>query len=217
MAEANSQGIKNLGKRVEIIEEVLASAASGDFTAEIPIAMEETDELTSVETGINLLIADLGEEVLKSQKRADELQEKLDLIDKQRKAIEELSTPIIKIWDQVLVLPLIGALDTRRSQKLTENLLTEISATQSKVAILDITGVPTVDSAVANHILKTISSVKLLGAKCVVTGIRPEVAQTIVHLGVDLTEVETLSNLSEGLKWAFNHMLFKIVKNKKDS
>jgi rsbT co-antagonist protein RsbR len=217
MADANAKGIKNLERRVEMIEEVLASAAGGDFAAEIPIAMEEADELTSVETGINLLIADLGEEVLKSQNRADKLQEQLDLIEKQRRAIEELSTPIIKIWDQVLVLPLIGALDTRRSQKLTENLLTEISATQSKVAILDITGVPTVDSAVANHILKTIASVKLLGAQCVVTGIRPEVAQTIVHLGVDLTDVETLSNLSDGLKWAFNHMNFKITWNKKDS
>ncbi|MBD3285315.1 STAS domain-containing protein, partial [candidate division WOR-3 bacterium] len=175
MAEArksSSVGIKNMESRIEAIEEVLAAAAGGDFEAEIPIAMEEADVLTSVETGINLLISDLGDEVLQSQKRADELQEKLDLIEKQRQAIEELSTPIIKIWDQVLVLPLIGALDTRRSQKLTESLLTEISGTQSKIAIMDITGVPTVDSAVANHILKTVASVKLLGAECVITGIR---------------------------------------------
>ncbi|MBN2379331.1 STAS domain-containing protein [candidate division WOR-3 bacterium] len=199
-------GVKNMEKRIETIEEVLAAAAGGDFSAEIPIAMEDADVLTSVETGINLLISDLGDEVRQSQARADELQEKLDLIEKQREAIEELSTPIIKIWDQVLVLPLIGALDTRRSQKLTENLLTEISGTQSKVAIMDITGVPTVDSAVANHILKTVASVKLLGAECIITGIRPDVAQTIVHLGVDLTDVETLSNLSEGLKWAFNNL-----------
>lgn len=198
--------LKNLDSRIEIIEEVLAAAAGGDFNAQIEIDMDEADVLTSVETGINLLISDLGEEVRQSQQRADDLQDKLDLIEKQRQAIEELSTPIIKIWDQVLVLPLIGALDTRRSQNLTENLLTEIAATQSKIAILDITGVPTVDSAVANHLIKTVASVKLLGAQCVVTGIRPEVAQTIVHLGVDLTEVQTLANLSEGLKWAFTQL-----------
>jgi rsbT co-antagonist protein RsbR len=213
-SKSKSESIKGLEKRIETIEEILAAAAGGDFDAEIPIEMEEADVLTSVETGINLLISDLGEEVRQSQKRADELQDKLDLIEKQRQAIEELSTPIIKIWDQVLVLPLIGTLDTRRSQKLTESLLTEISSTQSRVAILDITGVPTVDSAVANHILKTIASVKLLGAECVVTGIRPEVAQTIVHLGVDLTEVETLSNLSEGLKWAFNRLNLLISEGK---
>lgn len=206
MAEAKQKGLKNLERRIEVIEEVLAAAAGGDFDAQIEIEMESADVLTSVETGINLLISDLGEEVRQSQGRANDLQDKLDLIEKQRQAIEELSTPIIKIWDQVLVLPLIGALDTRRSQHLTESLLTEIAATQSRVAILDITGVPTVDSAVANHLLKTVASVKLLGAECVVTGIRPEVAQTIVHLGVDLTAVETLSNLSEGLKWAFNRL-----------
>jgi len=211
MAEAKTPKIKNIETRIEKMEEILAAAAGGNLDAQLVIDMEDADVFTSVETGINLLITDLGDAFIQSEKRADELQEKLDLIEKQRQAIEELSTPIIKIWDQVLVLPLIGALDTRRSQNLTESLLTEISASQSKVAILDITGVPTVDSAVANHILKTISSVKLLGAECVITGIRPEVAQTIVHLGVDLTDVETLSNLSEGLKWAFNRLRMKMT------
>lgn len=211
----SDKDIKNLEKRIDAIEEILAAAAGGDFEAQIPIDTESADLITSVETGINLLISDLGEEVRNSQRRADELQDKLDLIEKQRKAIEELSTPIIKIWEQVLVLPLIGSLDTRRSQKLTESLLTDIASTQSKVAILDITGVPTVDSAVANHLLKTVASVNLLGAKCVVTGIRPEVAQTIVHLGVDLTDVETLANLSEGLKWAFDHLGLRMLEELK--
>ncbi|MBD3285898.1 STAS domain-containing protein, partial [candidate division WOR-3 bacterium] len=138
------------------------------------------------------------------------------LIEQQKQAIQELSNPIIKIWDQVLVLPLIGSLDTRRSQNLTENLLQDIATTQSKIAIMDITGVPAVDSAVANHLLKTISSVKLLGAECVVTGIRPEVAQTIVHLGVDLSEIETLANLAEGLKWAFDKLRINMTLNKED-
>lgn len=202
------KAIRDLDTRITRMEETLSLAACGDFEALIDVdaELENTDALTAVETGINVLIADMGSEVTESRKRAEELEEKLELIEKQRQAIEELSTPIIKIWDRVLVLPLIGTLDTRRSQKLTEALLTNISATQTKVTIIDITGVPAVDSAVANHLLKTVASVKLLGAQAVITGIRPEVAQTIVHLGVDLGEVETLSNLSEGLKWAFKSL-----------
>jgi anti-anti-sigma factor len=138
--------------------------------------------------------------------RTVELEEKLALIQQQRAAILELSTPAIKVWDGVLVIPLIGALDTRRSQQLTEELLSAIANTQSQIAIIDITGVPTVDSAVANHLLKTVESVNLLGAKCVITGIRPEVAQTIIHLGIDLSNIETLSTLAEGLKWAFKSL-----------
>ncbi len=197
---------RDFDSRLGKLEEILTLAASGDYDVDIEVDEDNIDALTAIETGVGVLITDLGSEVIESRKRAEELQEKLELIEKQRQAIEELSTPIIKIWDQVLVLPLIGTLDTRRSQRLTEALLTDIADTQSKVTILDITGVPTVDSAVANHLLKTVSAVKLLGAECVITGIRPDVAQTIVHLGVDLSEVETLSNLSEGLKWAFNRL-----------
>jgi rsbT co-antagonist protein RsbR len=150
--------------------------------------------------------AKLEAEVAERQKTEKELEDKLSLILKQRESILELSTPCIKVWDGVLVIPLIGALDTRRSQRLTEELLTSIGDTQSQIAIIDITGVPTVDSAVANHLLKTASSVRLMGAECVITGIRPEVAQTIIHLGIDLSNIETLSTLAEGLKWAFKQL-----------
>ncbi len=214
---AKSKGIGDLESRIEKIEDVLSQAACGDFGVQIETDtdMEKADALTAIETGINLLISDMGEEVRESTKKAEELEEKLNLIEQQRKAIEELSTPIIKIWERVLVLPLIGTLDTRRSQRLTEALLTDIATTQTKVTILDITGVPTVDSAVANHILKTVAAVQLLGAECVITGIRPEVAQTMVHLGVDLSGVETLSTLAEGLKWAFRSLNIRMVEERK--
>lgn len=202
-----------IGKdRVERMVETMAALTTGDYNVTLEVDEKREDDFTQIEYSVNFLVEQLSYERNENESKQKELQEKLDLIQQQKKAIEELSTPIIKIWDQVLVLPLIGALDTRRSQMLTENLLTEIAITQSKITILDITGVPTVDSAVANHLLKTVGSVKLLGAQCVVTGIRPEVAQTIVHLGVDLTEVETLSNLSEGLKWAFGRLHFKMSK-----
>ena len=206
---------ENLEGRIERMEEVISAAACGDFDVQLEPDTGNPDVLTGIETGINVLIADMGDEVLQSKQKAKELEEKLNLIEQQRKAIEELSTPIIKIWERVLVLPLIGTLDTRRSQRLTESLLTDIAATQTKVTILDITGVPTVDSAVANHMLKTVAAVQLLGAECVITGIRPEVAQTMVHLGVDLSGVETLSTLAEGLKWAFRSLNIRMVEERK--
>jgi len=212
---AKTKGIADLESRIAMMEETLSVAACGDFGVQIEIDIEKADALTAIETGINLLISDMGDEVHESTKKAEELEEKLALIGQQRKAIEELSTPIIKIWDRVLVLPLIGTLDTRRSQRLTEALLTDIATTQIRVAILDITGVATVDSAVANHLMKTVASVQLLGASCVITGIRPEVAQTIVHLGVDLSGVETLSTLAEGLKWAFGRLNIRMVEERK--
>ncbi|MBN2380894.1 tetratricopeptide repeat protein [candidate division WOR-3 bacterium] len=145
----------------------------------------------------------LRAEVAERQRTEMELEEKLNLILKQREAIMELSTPVIKIWDGILVIPLIGVLDSRRTQHLTRELLSSISSTQSKIVIIDITGVPTVDSEIANHLVKTIESVKLLGSKCSITGIRPEVAQTIIHLGIDITQLETRASLVDGLKWAF--------------
>ncbi|MBN2379898.1 STAS domain-containing protein [candidate division WOR-3 bacterium] len=209
-----SKRVKDLDSRLERLEGALTLANTGTFDIDVEVSdeLDFDDPLTAVETGVYVLINDMGEQVMESRKRSQELQDKLNLIEKQRQAIEELSTPIIKIWDQVLVLPLIGTLDTRRSQKLTEALLTDISATQTKVTIIDITGVPNVDSAVANHLLKTVAAVQLLGASCVITGIRPEVAQTIVHLGVDLGGVETLSNLAEGLQWALNRLKYRILK-----
>ncbi len=211
MGQTKDKTVRNLDERVNQIEDALAAAASGNYEAQIPVSHENVDDLTSVEVGINVLISDLGEEVRRSQKRAGELQEKLDLIRKQQEALEELSTPVISIWDRMLVVPLIGFMDTKRSQKLTENLLEGVAASEIEVVILDVTGVPMVDSTVANHLLTTVASLKLLGASCVISGIRPEVARTIVLLGVDLSMVKTVSTLSYALKWAFRRLALQIV------
>ncbi|MBN2378567.1 STAS domain-containing protein [candidate division WOR-3 bacterium] len=209
---ATSEKTMEVGKeRIDRLIDTMASLTTGEYDVTLDVDEKNEDEFTQVEFSMNFLIEQLIYERSENENKQQELQEKISLIEQQKQAIQELSTPIIKIWDQVLVLPLIGTLDTRRSQGLTENLLTDIATSQSKIAILDITGVPAVDSAVANHLLKTVASVKLLGAECVITGIRPEVAQTIVHLGVDLTEVETLSNLAEGLKWAFDRLRIRMT------
>jgi rsbT co-antagonist protein RsbR len=135
-----------------------------------------------------------------------------NLIKEQQKSILELSSPIVKLWDNILAVPIIGILDSRRTQAIMENLLNLIVQTESKIAIIDITGVAVMDTLVTTHLLKTVSAVKLLGAEAMVTGIRPEVAQTIVHLGIDLNEVETRSTMADGLKLAFEKLGLNTVK-----
>lgn len=125
-----------------------------------------------------------------------------EVISRQQHEMLELSTPVVKLWDGVLALPLIGTLDSARTQVVMEALLQRIVETGSEVAIIDITGVPTVDTLVAQHLLKTITAARLMGAECIVSGIRPQIAQTIVHLGVNLTGVVTKSSLADAFKLA---------------
>lgn len=120
-----------------------------------------------------------------------------ELITRQNRDMLELSTPVVTLWDDILALPLIGTLDSARTQVVMESLLQRIVDTGSRIAILDITGVPTVDTLVAQHLLKTVAAARLMGADCIISGIRPQIAQTIVHLGVDLGHVTTKSTLRE--------------------
>jgi rsbT co-antagonist protein RsbR len=124
------------------------------------------------------------------------------VIARQQAEMLELSTPVVTLWDGVLALPLIGTLDSVRTQSVMENLLQRVVDTNSEVVIIDITGVPTVDTLVAQHLLKTVSATRLMGADCIISGIRPQIAQTIVHLGVDLQGVVTKANLADALALA---------------
>ena len=125
-----------------------------------------------------------------------------DLILRQQQELLELSTPVVKLWDGILALPIIGTLDSARTQVVMENLLQAVVATNSKYAIIDITGVPTVDTLVAQHLLKTITAARLMGADCIISGVRPQIAQTIVHLGINLEDVTTRAKLSDALALA---------------
>ena len=120
-----------------------------------------------------------------------------EIIARQQRELLELSTPVVQLWDEVLALPLVGTLDSDRTQIVMETLLQKIVDTGAAVAILDITGVPTVDTLVAQHLMKTVAATRLMGADCIISGIRPQIAQTIVHLGVDLSEVTTKATLAD--------------------
>jgi rsbT co-antagonist protein RsbR len=125
-----------------------------------------------------------------------------ELITRQQQELLELSTPVVKLWDGILALPIIGTLDSSRTQMVMENLLQTVVATNSRYAIIDITGVPTVDTLVAQHLLKTITAARLMGAECIISGVRPQIAQTIVHLGINLEDVVTKANLSDAFALA---------------
>lgn len=127
-----------------------------------------------------------------------------EVILRQSDEINEISTPVIRVWEGILALPIIGTLDSARTQVVMENLLQEIVNTGSSIAILDISGVPAVDSLVAQHLIKTVSATRLMGAECIISGIRAEIAQTIVHLGIDLSNIKTKATLASALQLAFS-------------
>jgi rsbT co-antagonist protein RsbR len=137
-----------------------------------------------------------------------------EVILRQTDEITEISTPVIRVWEGVLALPIIGTLDSARTQTVMENLLQEIVTTGSSIAILDISGVPTVDSLVAQHLIKTVSATRLMGAECIISGIRAEIAQTIVHLGIDLSNIKTKATLASALKLAFSMLNVEVIKRK---
>jgi len=124
------------------------------------------------------------------------------IIARQQQEMLELSTPVVTLWQGILALPLIGTLDSARTQVVMESLLGRIVETGSAIAILDITGVPTVDTLVAQHLLKTVAAARLMGADCIISGIRPQIAQTIIHLGVDLGNVVTKASLADAFRLA---------------
>ncbi len=199
--------ISKVKERIERIENVLASVAAGDMDARIE--SETEDDLSGIEAAIDLLIDDLTDELKQREKMQKEVEDKLSKIQEQQKTIFqqqedllELSSPVSKVWDNVLILPVIGTLDSQRTQIMMENLLEKIVETGCTLAIMDITGVPTVDTQVANHLLKTVTSARLLGAECIISGISPAIAQTIVHLGIDLSSVKTKATLQDAMIFA---------------
>jgi rsbT co-antagonist protein RsbR len=137
-----------------------------------------------------------------------------EVINRQQQELLELSTPVVKLWEGVLAIPMIGTLDSARTQLVMESLLQTIVEEEASIAIIDITGVPTVDTLVAQHLLKTVTAIRLMGADCIISGVRPQIAQTIVHLGVDLRAVTTKANLADALSLALKRMGISVVKAK---
>ena len=169
--------------------------------AELGRLVKSADELARETWGTNLLLDALGLHTTELYQKSRE-----EIIGRQQNEMLELSTPVVTLWKGVLALPLIGTLDSERTQVVMESLLQRIVDTGSTIAILDITGVPTVDTLVAQHLLKTVAAARLMGADCIISGIRPPIAQTIVHLGVDLNSVTTKATLADAFAVALKRL-----------
>ena len=149
-----------------------------------------------------------------SREHSHQDQNRLDaaaLVEEQRRTIRELQTPVIQVWEGILALPIVGTLDTARTQEMNESLLQKIVDTGSEYVIIDITAGPVVDTAVAKHLLETVAAARLLGAEVVIVGLSSRTAMTLVHLGVDLSGVVTRTTLAKGLAWAFARMGLEVV------
>jgi anti-anti-sigma regulatory factor len=158
-----------------------------EFPVEISLSPVQADE--------GMLVVAAIRDV--TERRAQELR-----LERQRDEILELSTPVIQVWDKVLALPIIGTLDSGRAARLTEGLLEKIAESQAEVIILDISGVPTIDTQVAQHLLKTVQAATLMGAASIMSGVRPETAQAMVHLGIDMGQLRSRSTLRDALQLA---------------
>jgi rsbT co-antagonist protein RsbR len=167
------------------------------FTALRAEAGKDADALAEQVWRATELLDALGLHTIKTYQKSRE-----EVINRQQREMLELSTPVVKLWEGILALPMIGTLDSARTQVVMENLLQKVVETGAQIAILDITGVPTVDTLVAQHLLKTVTALRLMGAECIISGVRPQIAQTIVHLGVDLQGVTTKANLADALALA---------------
>lgn len=167
---------------------------------------DPSDDLFDHLWALNGLVDQLGLYVAQVYQRSRDA-----VIARQQAEMIELSTPVVKIWDGILALPLIGTLDTSRSQVLTEGLLSTIAATGSRVAIIDLTGVPAVDTRMAQHLLRTAAAARLMGAECILCGITPQIAQTMVHLQIDFEGLKTESDLASALRLALRSIGLRIV------
>ncbi len=193
-------------RRIERLTEALSGISMGNFSAVDVEPGDPEQTFTVLETVLKQLLSDLGEVLEANERFVQELQtshrdmqEKLETIERQQLAIRDLSTPIIEVWDDVVTLPVVGLVDSRRAADMTQRLLYAIVERRARCVIVDLTGVDMVDTLTADHLVKMLQAAAMLGAFCVVSGIMPDVAQTLARLGVELSGVRTVRSLKEGL------------------
>jgi rsbT co-antagonist protein RsbR len=201
MSAPASQALSLADLRERIVDALLTltEVGFGDYSAELRMDFKTRHPLNGVFASMNELIAAYGAELEQSRAFRRELEEKLLIVEKQRAAIRELSTPIIELWAGVLCLPVVGIMDTARSTEMTNSLLQAIVTKKTRYAIIDITGIEVMDTRTVDHFMRMAKSIRLLGAECALTGISPHIAQTVVHMGLDLDDIVTHRSLRDAL------------------
>jgi rsbT co-antagonist protein RsbR len=177
----------------------LANVAEGDCSNQLEVDLQGSNPLSFLLAGINDLIFTLGTEQEQSSVFRRELDDRLATIEQQRSAIRSLSTPVIEVWRGVLCLPVVGVMDTQRSAEMTSALLTTIVEKGARYAIIDITGIEVMDTRTVDHFIRMAKAIRLLGAECALTGLNPHIAQTVVHMGLDLSDIVTHRSLRDAL------------------
>jgi rsbT co-antagonist protein RsbR len=199
LADLRQQGLQyaNMGIAFASWFEIISEYREATARRLVPVARESIQRATTITKGMNRMLdiamAEIGEAYVAAKE---------DIIHGQQEAIRELSTPVLQIRERLLLLPIIGVIDTRRAQQITESLLGSISTHRAKVVVMDVTGVATIDSRVANHLLKTVTAARLMGAQVIVTGLSSEVAQSLAALGLELSKLNTVCDLQSGLEEA---------------
>lgn len=177
----------------------LSNVTLGDNSAQLEVDVHSSNPLSFLFASINDLLVALGTEQEQSAIFRMELEEKLGTVEQQRAAIRSLSTPIIEVWNGVLCLPVVGVMDTARSAEMTSSLLQTIVEKETRYAIIDITGIDVMDTRTVDHFIRMAKAIRLLGAECALTGLNPHIAQTVVHMGLDLSDIVTHRSLRDAL------------------
>jgi rsbT co-antagonist protein RsbR len=177
----------------------LSNVTQGDNSAQLEVDVHSSNPLSFLFASINDLLVALGTEQEQSALFRMELEEKLGTVEQQRAAIRSLSTPIIEVWNGVLCLPVVGVMDTARSAEMTSSLLQTIVEKETRYAIIDITGIDVMDTRTVDHFIRMAKAIRLLGAECALTGLNPHIAQTVVHMGLDLSDIVTHRSLRDAL------------------
>jgi rsbT co-antagonist protein RsbR len=204
MRDPSEETVAEVYDKIADLLMVLSDVASGDFSNRLDVGLPDTHPLGALCGGINEMIGALQTEQQHNQQYRAELEEKLGTIEQQRTAIRELSTPIMEVWDGILCLPIVGIMDSTRSADMTDALLRAVVATRARCTIIDITGIEVMDTGTADHFIRMAKSVRLLGAECVLTGINPQIAQTVIHMGVDMADLVSHRSLRDALQFFIN-------------
>lgn len=179
---------------------VLRSVDAGDLAARVPLRFSAAEPMAALATTVNAIIERLALVRHETQRYGRELEEQLATIEKQRAAIKELSTPMIEVWAGVLCVPIVGVIDSSRAAEMTSALLSTVVEKKVRFTIIDITGIDAMDTRATDHFLRMARSVRLLGAECVLSGINPNVARSIIHMGVELSGIKTYRSLRDALQ-----------------
>jgi rsbT co-antagonist protein RsbR len=179
---------------------VLRAVDGGDFAARVPTRFSEAEPMAALATTVNAIIERLALVRGETQRYERELEDQLATIEKQRAAIKELSTPMIEVWAGVLCVPIVGVIDSSRAAEMTSALLATVVEKKVRFTIIDITGIEAMDTRATDHFLRMARSVRLLGAECVLSGINPNVARSIIHMGVELSGIKTYRSLRDALQ-----------------